>query len=58
MLSAELPGPLDFEAFISSDRRAWVRRLSGCNLWVFYRFNAGELHPVVLVALPPVPVEE
>ncbi len=58
MLSAELPGPLDFEALIPPIRRAWVRRVSGCNLWVFYRFDADELRLVTLVTSPPVPVVE
>jgi hypothetical protein len=58
MLNAELPGPLDFEALIPPVERAWVRRVSGCNLWVFYRFDANALRAVTLAASPPVPMVE
>lgn len=56
MLAAELPGPLDFEAMIPPTRFAWVRRVPGCNLWVFYTFDAAELRAVALTASPPVPL--
>src|SRR5690606_798952 len=32
-----LPGPGDYEAAIPPTSRAWVRRVPGENLWLFYR---------------------
>jgi hypothetical protein len=54
--TADLPGPLDFEALIPPTRRAWVRRVPGRNLWVFYTFAAAEVRAVGLVDSPPVPL--
>jgi hypothetical protein len=37
LASAELlPGPLDYEILIPPVHRAWVRRIPGHNLWLFY----------------------
>jgi len=43
-----LPGPSDFEATRKPFGRAWVRRVTGRNLWLWYRFDDNE---VMLVAL-------
>ncbi len=51
-----LPGPLDYEVAIPPTRFAWVRRVPGCNLWVFYSFDAEEVRAVALTASRPVPL--
>jgi hypothetical protein len=56
-LSVEaLPGPLDYEVAIPPTRRAWVRRVPNCNLWVFYTFDDVDVRVVALTATPPVPL--
>lgn len=39
----ELPGPSDFEAREKPVGRAWVRRIGGRNIWLWYRFNENEV---------------
>lgn len=56
MLSAELPGPLDFEVMIPPTRIAWVRRVPNCNLWLFFSFDVSELRAIALTSSPPVPL--
>lgn len=56
MSAGPLPGPLDYEAAIPPTRTAWVRRVSGCNLWVFYTFDDAEVRAVALTGSPPVPL--
>jgi hypothetical protein len=55
--SDALPGPLDYRVAIPPTRLAWVRRVPGCNLWVFYTFDDAEVRPVALTATPPAPVD-
>lgn len=51
-----LPGPADFEAVRRPSGRAWVRRVGGRNLWLWYRFDANEIVLVALTTEPPVPL--
>lgn len=53
----ELPGPSDFEASRKPFGRAWVRRLGGRNLWLWYRFDALEVLLVAVTTDPPVPLD-
>lgn len=54
----ELPGPSDFEAVEKPVGRAWVRRVSGRNIWLWYRFNDAEVMLLTLTTDPPVPFDE
>jgi hypothetical protein len=54
----ELPGAADFPAIIPPKLRAWVRRVPGFNLWLFYTFDVAEVRVLMVVATPPVPADE
>jgi hypothetical protein len=56
--ASELPGPADFEAVATPQGRAWVRRIAGRNLWLWYRFNDDEVILVTVTTEPPLPVDE
>lgn len=51
-----LPGPSDFEATEKPVGRAWVRRVGGRNIWLWYRFNEAEVILLTLTTEPPVPL--
>lgn len=53
-----LPGPQDFEATTRPVGRAWVRRVAGRNLWVWYRFDEHEVALATITTDPPLPLEE
>ena len=55
--AAHLPGALDTLAAIPPTSRAFVRRVSGRNLWIYYRATAHELVCVTMTRSPPVPLE-
>ncbi len=50
-----LPGPADFETEFAPGR-AHVRRVSGKNLWVLYRFSDTHVDVLAVRADPPVPL--
>jgi hypothetical protein len=54
----ELPGPADYEAVAQRVGRAWVRRVGGRNLWLWYRFTGDEVVLITVTTDPPVPVDE
>jgi hypothetical protein len=54
----KLPGPSDFEAIEKPIGRAWVRRVGGRNIWLWYRFNDAEVMLLTLTTEPPVPVDD
>src|SRR5262245_41757747 len=56
--SEQLPGPSDFEATRKPLGRAWVRRVGGRNLWLWYRFDENEVMLIALTTEPPVPVDD
>lgn len=56
--ATDLPGPSDFESAERPVGRAWVRRVAGRNLWLWYRFTVGEVHLLTVTTEPPVPVED
>jgi hypothetical protein len=56
--SGVLPGPLDREMLIPPVRRAWWRRVPGCNLWVLFSFDETKVTVLGLVSTPPVPVDD
>jgi hypothetical protein len=59
LASAEvLPGPLDCEVHVSPVRRAWVRRVAGHNLWLYYRVREDGVYLLVVTREPPVPLDE
>ena len=53
----DLPGVTDFEAAIPPTGRAWVRRVRGENVWLWYRASDDELVLVTVTRVPPVPIE-
>jgi hypothetical protein len=53
----ELPGPSDFEAIEKPVGRAWVRRVSGRNIWLWYRFNEAEVMLLTVTTEPPIPID-
>jgi hypothetical protein len=54
----DLPGPADYEAKSHPVGRAWVRRVGGRNLWLWYRFTDDEVILVTVTTDPPVPLDE
>lgn len=55
--AATLPGLGDVEAMIPPTASAFVRRVPGHNLWVWYRVpSSGELLVLNLTKTPPVPI--
>ncbi|MCC6523125.1 MAG: hypothetical protein IT373_10730 [Polyangiaceae bacterium] len=58
MRAEHLPGPLDYEAMMPPVRTAWVRRLTGENLWLWYTFDAARLCAAALTSHPPVPMPD
>jgi hypothetical protein len=54
--SDPLPGPADFETEFAPGR-AHVRRVSGQNLWVLYRFDAVHVDVLTVRRDPPIPYE-
>ncbi len=51
-----LPGVSDFESGERPVGRAWVRRVAGRNLWVWFRFSDAEVVLLTVTTEPPVPV--
>jgi hypothetical protein len=54
----ELPGASDFEATLRPVGRAWVRRVKGRNLWLWYRFDDAEVMLIAVTTEPPVPLDD
>jgi hypothetical protein len=52
-----LPGPSDYEAKGHAIGRAWVRRIGGRNMWLWYRFNSDEVVLVTVTTDPPIPID-
>jgi len=50
-----LPGPADFETTFAPGR-AHVRRVSGQNLWVLYRFDVSHVDVITVRNEPPIPL--
>jgi hypothetical protein len=49
---------LDQESAIPPTGKAYVRRIAGCNLWLWYRVDdSGDVVVVTLTTQPPVPLE-
>ncbi len=53
----ELPGPADFVASFHPGY-VHVRRVTGFNLWILYRFDATFLDVVTVRDEPPPPIEQ
>ncbi len=51
-----LPEAADTEAMIPPVARAWVRRVGGENLWVWYRSAESTVTLLALTSSPPVPI--
>jgi hypothetical protein len=51
----ELPGPQDVETPIPPTNSAWVRRVPGANLWVYFNFDDARVLVGSVVKVPPVP---
>ena len=54
----QLPGPADYQATGRPFGLAWVRRVGGRNLWLWYRFTDEEVVLVTVTTDPPVPVDD
>ena len=57
MNAPSLPEPQDSEAAIPPTARAYVRRVAGENLWLWFRATDAEVVIVALTANPPVPID-
>ncbi len=53
-----LPGHSDTQATLKPIGRAWVRRVGGRNLWLWYRFDDHEVMLLALTTEPPVPLDD
>jgi hypothetical protein len=53
--SDDLPGASDYEARTHPIGLAWVRRVGGRNLWLWYRFSDDEVTLITVTVEPPVP---
>lgn len=53
----ELPGPGDGETTFAPGR-AFVRRVGGRNIWLFYRFDDTHLFALTTRGVPPIPVDD
>jgi hypothetical protein len=53
-----LPGPSDFAAIAKPVGRAWVRRVGGLNIWLWYRFDDAEVTLLTVTTEPPLPLVE
>ena len=58
MTDERLPAPTDTRALRPPTGEAFVRRVHGRNLWVWYTLRGEEVFAVALTADPPVPVDE
>lgn len=54
----ELPGAADFEAVAKPVGRAWIRRVGGRNIWLWYRFTNDEVSLLTITTEPPVPDDD
>jgi hypothetical protein len=57
LASAELPGAGDFETHFAPTK-AHVRRVTGQNLWLLYRFDDDSVFIMTVRGQPPVPLDE
>jgi len=55
--AAELPGPLDDETKFGPGR-AFVRRVTGRNVWILYRFDDDHVFAMSTRGQPPVPIDD
>jgi hypothetical protein len=53
-----LPGPGDTRALIPPTSEAFVRRVPGRNLWIWYRVDGETLYVAHVGSDPPVPLDE
>jgi hypothetical protein len=56
--SNALPGPQDYQALIPPTSAAWVRRVPGENMWLWFRFDDAAVTLVTLTTSPPAPFTE
>jgi hypothetical protein len=56
LASTNVPGPGDYETSFAP-ARAHVRRVSGQNVWLLYRFDEQHLFMLTARGQPPVPAE-
>ena len=57
LASAQLPGPGDFEMHFAPTK-AHVRRVTGQNLWLVYRFDDDSVYIMTVRGQPPIPLDE
>jgi hypothetical protein len=56
LAAEELPGPVDCQAMIPPTRTAWVRRVPGENIWLWFTFDDVAINVVTLTDSPPMPL--
>jgi hypothetical protein len=56
--SDTLPGPLDYVVTVAPVAEAWVRRVTGENLWLYYGFDDTRVFVRAVTRTPPVPIDE
>ena len=54
----DLPCPSDFEVIEKPVGRAWVCRVGGRNIWLWYRFSEAEVMLLTVTTEPPVPLDD
>lgn len=56
-MNADLPSPGDVETTFAPGR-AFVRRVGGQNLWIWYRFDEVHVELITVRDEPPVPSDD
>ncbi len=56
LASDALPAPQDYQAMIPPTRSAWVRRVPGENLWLWFVFDDIAVTLLTLTGSPPIPL--
>ncbi len=56
--AATLPGLLDTRALIPPTSLAYVRRVGGRNLWLWFRVDNVSVWILTITAMPPSPLDE
>jgi hypothetical protein len=51
--ASEIPGPGDIDAIIPPTQHAYVRRVPGCALWIWYQASDTDLWLLSLTNVPP-----
>jgi hypothetical protein len=56
--AGKLPGVLDTASMVPTTTTAFVRRVAGHNLWLWYQATADEVTIITVTNTPPVPLDD